>query len=106
MERSIFLFLRAANEQFKPKERAIVASPKVRNRSDLGVSNFICEKTLFYIFERDDLFGTESETIIQFLGFLARIFFNIKAPSNGSYCMIRYKPMVQLMCIKISLGDI
>ena len=41
----------------------------------LWVLNFICKETLFYIFERDDLFGTESETIIQFLGFLARIFF-------------------------------
>ena len=40
-----------------------------------GINITLANKRFFYIFERDDLFGTESETIIQFLGFLARIFF-------------------------------
>lgn len=42
-----------------------------------GINISFANKRFFYIFERDDLFGTESETIIQFLGFLARIFFSI-----------------------------
>ena len=61
----------------------------------------------FLSFERDDLFGTESETIIKFFGIFGKNFLSIlKAPS---YCIIRYKlkiVKVQLMCIQISLGDI
>jgi len=64
MERSIFfLFLRAANEKFIPKERAIVASPKVRNRSDLG--DDICEFQIISARKRFFIFLKEMIYLVQ-----------------------------------------
>lgn len=72
-----------------------------------GINISFANKRFFlYFWKRWFIWYRERNNNSVFGIFGKNFFFNIKAPSNGSYCMIRYKPMVQLMCIKISLGDI